>query len=176
MECPIKGRGRVNSLRDFNLSDGRIIGVFQGGRGENPELDIIVKYKDKYVKRKTCRTPQHIHWAIDLLIKKDHDKELTKKFVSYLLNMWQKIIPFKNKEEQQKCELNYTNPENLKEFEELNRYGEYSIEFIGHILELIMIQEKTGSAKAHMFKGVLEAIYNDKDIFSIVSKATYSGK
>ena len=176
MECPIKGRGRVNSLKDFKLSDDRIIGVFQGSRGENPELDIIVKYKDKYVKTKTCRTPQHIHWAIDLLIKKEHNKELTKRFVGYLLNMWQKINPFKNKEEQQRCELRCTNPENLKEFEELNCYGEYSIEFIGHILELIMIQEKTGSAKAHMFKGVLEALYNDKDIFSIVSKATYSGK
>ena len=90
--------------------------------------------------------------------------------------MWNKINPFRNKEEQQRCELKYTNPEKLREFEELNRYGEYSIEFIGHILELIMIQEKTGSVKAHMFKDTLEAIYNDKDIFSIVSKATYSGK
>ena len=175
MECNLKGKGKINSLKDFNLSDGRIIGVFQGARGENPYLDIIVKYKDKYTKGKICRTPQHIHWAIDLLIKKEHNKELTKRFVSYLLNMWQKIEPFRDKEEQQKCELKYTNPENLKEFEELNQYGEYSIEFIGHILELIMMQEKTGSAKAHMFKGVLEAIYKDKDIFSIVSKATYRG-
>ena len=176
MECFIKNRGKLNSIKEFRLPDGGVIGTFQGTRGENPDLDIIVKYRDKNTKTKTCRTPQHIHWAIDLLIKKEHNKELTKKFVSYLLNMWQKIIPFKNKEEQQRCELRYTYPENLKEFEELNRYGEYSIEFIGHILELIMIQEKTGSAKAHMFKDVLEAIYADKDIFSIVSKATYSGR
>gem|GEM_PF-6623968 len=90
--------------------------------------------------------------------------------------MWGRAEPFRNKEEQQRCELKYTNPDNLKEFEKLNQYGEHSVEFIGRILELIMIQEKTGSAKAHMFKGVLEAIYNDEDIFSIVSRATFKGR
>ena len=168
------GKGtKSKSIKEFKLKDGRVIGVFQGSRGQNPDLDIIVKYQEK---GKDVRTPQHIHWAIDLLIKKEHNKELTKKFIRYLLGMWDKIQPFRNKEEQQKCELKFTNPENMKEFEELNKYGEYSVEFIGHILELIMIQEKTGNIQAHMFKETLEAIYNDKDIFSIVSKATYTGK
>ena len=168
------GKGtKAKSFKEFNLKDGRIIGVFQGSRGQNPDLDIIVKYKEK---KKQVRTPQHIHWAIDLLIKREHNKELTKKFIRYLLIIWNKIKPFKTKAEQQKCEMRFTNPENLKSFEELNQYGEYPIEFIGHILELIMIQEKTGNVKAHMFKETLEAIYEDKDIFSIVSKATYTGR
>ncbi len=167
---------KLYSFKEIKLSDGRTIGIFQGRRGQNPDLDIIVKYQDKYTKGKRCRTPQHIHWAIDVLIKKEHNKELTKKYIAYLLKTWHNIEPFKNKEEQQKCELKYTNPENLQEFEELNQYGEYTVEFIGHILELIMIQEKTGSAKAHMFKDTLEAIHNDKDIFSIVSKASFKGR
>lgn len=168
------GKGtKAKSFKEFKLEDGRTIGVFQGSRGQNPDLDIIVKYKEK---NKLVRTPQHIHWAIDLLIKEEHNKELTKKFIEYLLNVWKEVKPFETKEEQQKCELRFTNPENLKPFEELNQYGEYSIEFIGHILELIMIQEKTGNVKAHMFKETLEAIHDDKDIFSIVSKATYTGR
>lgn len=175
MECSLKREGknvRVTSFKDIALKNGTIIGVFQGSRGESPDLDIIIKYKEL---KKRVRTPQHIHWAIDLLIKKEHNKALVKEFVNYLLDVWEKIEPFKTKEEQQKCELKYTNPENLGRFEELNKYGEYTVEFIGHVLELIMIQEKTGSVKAHMFKEVLEAIRDDKDIFSIVSKATYRG-
>ncbi|MHA1677555.1 MAG: hypothetical protein ACTSW3_02110 [Promethearchaeota archaeon] len=173
MECYIRGRGKLKSIKEFKLKDGRIIGVFQGSRGDNPDLDIIVKYKEP---GKQVRTPQHIHWAIDLLIKREHNKNLVNKFIRYLLDVWKKVEPFKTKEDQQKCELKFTNPENLKEFEELNNYGEYSVEFIGHILELIMIQEKTGSIKAHMFKDTLEAILNNKDIFSIVSKATFRGR
>ena len=173
MEFVDEDRKRHFSFKEFELRDGTKIGVFQGNRGENKELDIIVKYQEK---NKRVRTPRHLHWAIDLLIKKEHSKELTKKFVKYLLDMWEEVEPFKTKEDQQKCKLKFTTPEKLAQFEELNKYGEYSIEFIGHILELIMIQEKTGCLKAHMFKGVLEAIYNDKDIFSIVSSAGYGGK
>ena len=104
------------------------------------------------------------------------NKELTKKFIEYLLNMWYMIQPFKSKEEQQKCELRYCSRDKLKEFELLNIYGEYTVEFIACILELIMIQEKTGLATAFMFKGVLEAIYKEKDIFSIVAQARYNGR
>jgi len=173
MEFVDKKRKRHFSFKEIELKDFRKIGVFQGSRGENPDLDIIVKYQEK---NKRVRTPRHLHWAIDLLIKKEHDKELTKKFVKYLLDMWGNVEPFKNKEEQQTCELKFTTSEKIAQFEELDKYGEYPVEFIGHVLELIMIQEKTGCLKAHMFKGVLEAIYNDMDIFSIVSQAGYGGR
>lgn len=167
------GKGTyVKSLKDIRLSDGRVVGVFQGERGDNPALDILVKYEEP---GKRVRTPQHLHWAIDLLLKKEHNKVLTKRLIKYLLEVWEKTVPFRTKAEQQACELRFARPENLVEFKELDRYGEYSVEFIAHILELIMIQEKTGSSKAHMFKGVLEAILNDKDIFSIVSAAGYKG-
>jgi hypothetical protein len=163
------GKGR--SFKEFKVGD-ITIGVFQGSRNKNPELDIIVKYQKK---GGNVRTPQHLHWAIDLLIKKEHDKELTKKFVGYLVGMWDKVHPFKNKQEQQKCELKFTNPENLKQFKELDKYGEYPVEFIGHIIELLMIEEKNAE-RSFMFKGVLDSIYEDKDIFSIVSSAGYSGR
>lgn len=71
--------------------------------------------------------------------------------------------------------MKFTNPKNLKEFEELNKFGEYSVEFIGHIVELMMLEEKTGDHEAFMFKGVLDAIYNDAEIFEVVSRATYKG-
>ena len=90
--------------------------------------------------------------------------------------MYDRITSFKTKEEQQKCELKFTNPENLKKFEELNKYGQYSVEFIGHVIELLSIEEKTGFEGAFMFKGVLKALKEKKDIFSIVSSATHNGR
>ncbi|HOI76957.1 MAG TPA: hypothetical protein PLI06_05020 [Methanofastidiosum sp.] len=170
-----KNQPRKYSFKDFQLADGTIIGVFQGSRGSKPDLDIVVKYKDKYT-RNGVRTPKHIHWVIDLLIKKEHDKKLTLEFIEYLNEMYDIIEPFKTKEEQQKCELKYTTSLNLSKFEKLNCYGQYSIEFIGHIIELFSIEEKTGLENAFMFKKVLNAIKEEKDIFSIVSTATHNGR
>ena len=167
------GKGtKAHSFKEFKLSNGTVIGVFQGSLGENPDLDIIIKYQEP---GKRVRTPKHIHWAIDLLIKKEHNKELTLEFVRYLRDMWDKVEPFKTKVEQQRCQLKLTTSAKLKKFEELNQYGEYPVEFIGHIIELMMMEEKTGLATAFMFKGVLDSIIQEKDIFSIVSSATHRG-
>ena len=175
LEWKPKGKPRLKSFKEFNLKTGEIIGVFQGSKGNNPELDIVVKYRDKYTKF-VVRTPKHIHWVIDLLIKKEHNEKLTLEFIKYVLDTYDKIEPFRKKEDQLKCELKFTNPENMKKFEELNKYGQYSVEFIGHVIELLSIEEKTGFEGAFMFKRVLTALYQSKDIFSIVSAATHNGR
>ena len=175
--CSIKTKSgrtiKLMAFKEFPLKNGTIIGVFQGSYGSNPDLDIIVKYKED---GKRVRTPKHIHWAIDLLIKKEHNPKLTKEFIKYLSDMWSEVQPFKSKADQQKCELGLANSEDLKKFEELDKYGEYPVEFIGKVIELMMIEEKTGNHEAFMFKGVLDALYEGADIFQIVQKATYIGR
>lgn len=175
LEWKPKNKPKLKAFKEFYLEDGTIIGVFQGSFGQNPDLDIVVKFKDKYTKS-VVRTPKHIHWVIDLLIKKEHNKKLTIEFIKYLLDMYIKLEPFKNKEEQQKCELIFTKPKNLEKFKELNDYGQYSVEFIGNVIELLSIEEKTGYAGAFMFKSVLTALLETEDIFSIVSTATQIGR
>ena len=176
MQCSVKTKSgefiKLTAFKEFKLKSGTTIGVFQGSYGSQPDLDIIVKYQEK---GKRVRTPAHIHWAIDLLIKQEHNRKLAKEFIKYLREMWDKVQPFTSKAEQQKCELKLTNSEDLKRFEELDKYGEYPVEFIGHVIELMMIEEKTGDRDAFMFKGVLDALYNDADIFQIVQKATFRG-
>lgn len=165
-------------IKTFELKDKNdaIVWVFQGSKGDNKELDVKIKYRDRLSKTKIGRTPKHIDWTIDILIKKEHDKALTLEFVKYLLDTYDRIEPFKNKQEQQKCELKYTRSDELRKFSSLNKYGQFSIEFLGCIMELLSIEEKTGSSKAHMFKGVLQALYETDDIFSITSKAVYTGR
>jgi len=176
MECSVKtksgNRVKLKAFKEFELKNGTKIGVFQGSYGNHPDLDIIIKYQER---GKRVRTPQHIHWAIDLLIKKEHESKLTKAFIKYLADMWEKVQPFTTKVQQQSCELKYTNSEQLEDFEPLNKYGEYPVEFIGHVIELMMLEEKTGNHDAYMFKGVLDALYNDEEIFKVVQMATFRG-
>lgn len=176
LEWKPKGSPKVKAFKEFHLKDKTVIGVFQGSKGNKPELDIVVKFRDKFTSRNRIRTPKHIHWVIDLLIKKEHNEDLTLEFINYLYNMYDKIEPFRNKEEQQKCDLKLTNEKQLQRFETLNQYGQYSIEFIGHVIELLTIEEKTGMDGAFMFKEVLKSLVKKEDIFSIVSSATHNGK
>lgn len=171
MEYKPKGEPRKISIKEIKLHDGTIIGVFEGSRGANPNHDILIKYKEE---GKRVRTPKHIHWVIDLLIKKEHNKELTLRFMKYLRDIYDHVEGFKSKEDKQKCELTETTDEKLKEFEELNNYGEYKIDFIGHLIELMIKMEKNTPPEkpARVFKELMDAIIQEKEIFVVVSKAT----
>ena len=174
MEYKPKGQERKTSIKEIKLADGTIIGVFAGNRGHNPEHDILIKYQEQ---GKHVRTPKHIHWVLDLLIKKEHNKELTLEFMKYLRNMYDRVEAFKSKEDRENCILKETTKEKLKPFEELNKYGEYKVEFIGHLIELMIKMEKNTPPEkpARVFRELMDAMIQEKEIFVIVSKATQIG-
>ena len=159
------------AIKEIPLADGTIVGVFEGNRGANPDHDISIKYREI---GKRLRTPKHNHWVIDLLIKKEHNRELTLEFMKYLRSMYEKVEAFKSKEDRKKCVLSETTIEKLKPFEELNKYGEYKVEFIGHLIELMIKMEKNTPPEkpARVFKELMDAMIAEKEIFVIVSKAT----
>jgi hypothetical protein len=165
---------RKYAITEIPLSDGTIIGVFAGSRGYIKDHDILIKYQEK---GKRLRTPKHIHWVIDLLIKKEHNKKLTLKFMEYLRGMYDKVEGFKSKEDRAKCELRETTPEKLKPFQELNKHGEYKIDFIAHLIELMIKMEKNTPPEkpARVFRELMDAMIQEKEIFVIVSKATQVG-
>lgn len=175
MEWKPRGKQKVYSIKEIKLKNGVTIGIFQGSKGQNKDLDVVIKYADP-TKSKIIRTPKHIHWVIDLLIKKEHNKNLTMQFISYLRKMWDNLEPLKTKEDQLMIDKKLSSKEDLKIFEELNKYGEYSVEFISYIIELFVIEEKTGREGAFMFKDLFDALLKEKDIFYIVSKATHNGR
>src|SRR3990167_3474821 len=102
---------RAYSIKEINLNDGTIIGIFAGSRGSNPDHDILIKYQET---GKRVRTPKHIHWVIDLLIKKEHNRNLTLEFMKYLRNMYDRVEAFKDKNERKKCELKEAINKDLK--------------------------------------------------------------
>ena len=58
-----------------------IIAVYQGSFSK---YDILIKYRQKNKdKWSRIRTPKHIHWAVDILIKMHSDEEKTKQFLDF---------------------------------------------------------------------------------------------
>lgn len=147
-----------------------ILGVYKGSLST---YDILIKYKElSDNKWSRIRTPKHIHWAVDMLIKAYTDEKTTIKLLDYLLEQWNSINPINNFQKQ-KDVLNDVMQLNIpKEFSNLN-YGIYSIEFLFRLAFLLMIQEKTNNPNAFMFKDLLCSLRNGDDLFKVISIATH---
>lgn len=136
--------------------------------GKKSEYDFRVRYKEP---NKHLRTPKHIHLIIDLYLKKVGNRELTLTLAREFLKMLGDLIPSTIFPP----EFQEFDKERFEKFRELNKYGEYSVEFLAAIFDLIMIQEKTNYPQGTINKKLFEAFLAEKDIFSVVSAATFRG-
>ena len=151
----------------WQTDDKTTIAIYQGVRGENPELDFIVKYKEE---GKRLRTPSHTPWIVDLLVKAERDKELLLSYVNNLILIYENSEPFNCVEERDTYELRHNYVMDLR-YNELNGCGYYSISTLTAFIELFSICEKQTSG-AFMFKGLLEMVkeycQGKKDFYQIV--------
>lgn len=149
----------------YTTSDGVEIYVEPGKKSQ---YDFRVRYREP---GKAIRTPKHIHLIIDLYMKKVCNKELTLRLVEEFLKMLPELQPATefppNFQEFSK--------DRFSKFEKLNGCGEYSVEFLAAIFDLIMIQEKTNYPNGTINRKLFEAFLNEKDIFAVVSAATFRG-
>lgn len=147
-----------------------IIGVY---KGELSNFDILIKYKEKQGNKwSRIRTPKHIHWAVDMLIKRYNNSDNTQKLIQFLINKWDGLVGIKSEQEQKTVLNNVMTIPIPDELKQLN-YGIYSIEFLFRLAFLLMIQEKTNREDAYMFKNLLKALLEQKDLFKIISIATH---
>ena len=160
------------SIIDIDFENDYIIYVFPGELSEN---DIRIMYSEK---GKRIRTPKHIHWTVDLLLKMQEERELTREFIKALKAEWEKSSPLKSNDE--KTLVTLTNDciilTDVSKYDELNKYGEYDIEFLVVLMTLLMTQEKTNDPNAFMFGRILDSLLKDDlDIFAIMSTAGFGG-
>ena len=163
-----KRKGEVHSpLLYWTTDDRTTIAIYQGVRGENPELDFIVKYKEE---GKRLRTPSHTHWIVDLLVKAEHNKELLLSYVNNLISIYENSEPFNCVEDRDTYELRHNYVMDLR-YNELNDCGYYSISTLTAFIELFSLCEKQTTG-AFMFKGLLEMVKEycegKKDFYQIV--------
>lgn len=161
-------KGEVHKpLLYWQTDDKTTIAIYQGVRGENPELDFILKYKEE---GKRLRTPSHTHWIVDLLVKAEHDKELLLSYINNLILIYENATPFNSVEERNTYELRHNYVMDLR-YNELNGRGYYSISTLTAFIELFSICEKQTTG-AFMFKGLLEMVKEycegKKDFYQIV--------
>lgn len=152
-----------------------ILGIYKGTLSE---FDILLKYRQKEEgKWSRIRTPKHIHWAVDMLIKHYSEPHETDLLLDSLLKQWEQTVPLESKEDQEYL----LSPERLltevnneaEKYTKLAGKGEYSVKFLILIAKLLMVQEKTNRHDAYMFKNLLERLKEHRNIFEIVSTATF---
>ena len=166
---------RRELIMQFPVNDHFQIGIFQGALSK---FDILIKYKQLINGKGTQpRTPKHIHWAVDMLIKHYSEPHETDLLLDSLLNLWEQTVPLESKAEQDELLspdklLADANDEAAK-YGQLAGKGEYSVKFLILIAKLLMVQEKTNRHDAYMFKNLLERLKEHRNIFEIVSTATF---
>lgn len=173
-----RGGKHVVPLAVFPANSHFLIGIYQGALSKH---DILIKYRQKNNEKwSQIRTPKHIHWAVDIMIKMHSAPKTTKLFLDFLLNIWDSTSGIENNSEKRKIlnikNLFESNSREMAKYSKLSSQGEYSINFLVLLARLLMIQEKTNLKTAYMFKRLLEKLRKNEDIFSIVSTATHNGK
>lgn len=164
--------GTKKAIIEFVFTD-YIICVFQGNLSQ---FDIVIKYKKD---GKRIRTPKHIHWVVDILMKMQGNEELTKEYLLAIQNCWNTCVPLSNNDFDTLKDLIETGEKDIKigQFFDLNVFGEYDVEFLYVLMELLAVQEKTNRADAYMFGKIIEELLEtDRDIFKIISTAGFGGR
>ena len=168
----------IEPLTVIHVNGTYILGIYKGTLSE---YDILLKYRQKENEKwSRIRTPKHIHWAVDMLIKHYSEPATTDLLLDSLISLWKTTSPVQSEEEQkhlldESTLLNEVNQEASK-YPQLAGKGEYSVKFLILIAKLLMVQEKTNNQKAFMFGELLNKLKEHRNIFEIVSSASFRGR
>lgn len=135
-------------------------------KGGKSEHNFVVRYREP---GKKIRTPRHIHLVIDLYMKLAGNRELTMQLVDHIIE----IINTVRHSTSNPPALQVFSPGHVEQFRELDAHGEYRVEFLLVVAELIMIQEKTNYPDGTLNLKLFELFRKEADIFSVVSAATF---
>ena len=173
--CMITG-GKA-PLAEFPVNGTFYVAIYQGSLSP---YDVLIKYRQfEDGKWSRIRTPKHIHWAVDILIKQHMENNATEQLIDSLIDLWDNTIqPIRSEEERERVLdpatlLAEVNAE-ASNYNALAGKGEYSVKFLLLLARLLMVQEKTNYEGAFMFRNLLEQLREHNDIFKIVSTATHS--
>lgn len=159
-------------VKEFMIADKYILYIHQG---KFSTYDMLLKYR-VYESNSwsRIRTPKHIHWAVDLLLKRQSKKDLTINFLDELIKQWEKRVkPLTTNKERNETIVQIFKEFPAKEFGQLDSSGEYPSSFLWIIAILLMYQEKTNYDKAYMFGNLLDSLRTEEGIYKVISTATH---
>lgn len=136
--------------------------VYPGKKSESP-YDFIVKFKEP---SKRERTPAHVHLIAEMYVKYAFAPDLTLELKDHILKVFDSIQPINFFPPS----LQYFKPEHIYRFKDLDKVGEFTVEFMLVVTKLMMIQEKTNYPGGSLTKSLYED-FGVKDRFSVIQKA-----
>jgi len=101
-----------------------------------------------------------------MYVKYAFNPQLTLKLKEHILSMLVSIRPI----DFFPPSLQYFKPEHIEPFKELDKVGEFTVEFMLIVTELMAIQEKTNYPKGSLTESLYE-VFGVKDRFSVIQKA-----
>jgi hypothetical protein len=152
----------------WTTQEGVEIAVERGSKSQSAH-DFVVRFRDPNRSRR-WRTPKHIHLIVELYVKEAYEPILTHQLRDYLVGVFQQIQPISSYPPQ----LQVYKPGDEQQFARLNAVGEFSVEFLLVVSELIFIQEKTNYPQGSLTQELYMA-FGKEDRFSVINRATYRG-
>ena len=150
-------RPNVAAFRTFKTKDGTLIGLFQGSRGANPQLDFVIKILVPG-SEKVLTPPTHTFWVVDLLLKIPQYRKEVREIVEYYINYYEHTAPFSSVEERNNYRLE-TVKEITAKYAHIEQDYTLSLDYVATIVELFCKNEKVNPG-AYMFKNLLLALRN----------------
>lgn len=141
--------------------------VYPGSKQQSP-FDFIVKFREP---NKRERTPAHVHLIVEMYVKHAYNPSLTLELRDHILTMLNQIKPVNSFPPA----LQFFKSEHVDPFKELDKVGEFTVEFLLIAIELVAIQEKTnyptGTVTENLYKN-----FGVKDRFSVIQRSVWKGK
>ena len=103
-----------------------------------------------------------------MYVKYAHNPALTMALRNHLLGVFDQVQPITTFPPT----LQAYRPEHSGQFAELNAVGEFSVEFLLTVTELLFIQEKTNYPEGSLTKELYEA-FGVKDRYAVISRAVW---
>jgi hypothetical protein len=173
-----KKKEKRKSIIDIKISNDYSIHLYEGTKKKGK--DFIITYMDKYTKKEP-RQLSHLHWVVDLVLKMQAEKDLTKELIKEFKKNREVCYPAEDnsKESLIKVTEDCITITDISHYDNLNDYGMYDVSFLVVLLPLLMVQELTNykDKNPKMISNLFNALLEDDDnfdLYSIISKAKYS--
>jgi len=158
--------GSSNGTPIYTTKKGVQIFVRKGKKSQSA-YDFKVSFREP---EKRERTPTHVHLIVEMYVKHAFNPKLTLELKNHMLSVFSKIQPINYYPPR----LQVFKPQDTEKFTELDKVGEFTVEFLLVASELIMIQEKTNYPKGSLTQR-LYADFAVKDRFSVIQAAVFRG-
>lgn len=148
-------RPKETAFKTYKTKDGTLIGLFQGIRGFNPELDFVIRIlipgPDKIL-----TPPTHTFWVVDLLLKIPQYRKEAREIVEYYIKYYESTKPFSSVAERNAYTLE-TVGEITSRYAHIEQDYTLSLDYVATIIELFCKNEKINPG-AFMFRNLLLAL------------------